>query len=143
MATFETTVETDQPQDEVFAYLSDLSRFGEWDPGIKSAQQVEGEGPGVGAVYDIVAGVAKLRYEVTSFVAPTQLVAVGKDRIFTSTDTISVATVAGKTVVTYHADLVLGGLLRIFDPLLGVVFDRIGDKAAEGLTAKLEGRRLS
>ena len=40
--------------------------------------------------------------------------------------------------VTYDADLSLKGAFRFGDPLLGVVFGRIGDRAAGGLRRVLE-----
>ncbi len=42
-------------------------------------------------------------------------------------------------VVTYEADLSLKGVLRIGDPLLGLAFRRIGDRAAAGLRTALDG----
>ena len=40
---------------------------------------------------------------------------------------------------SYDADLRLKGVLRLADPLLGLAFGRIGDRAAEGLRAYLDG----
>ena len=44
------------------------------------------------------------------------------------------------TRVTYDADLALKGPLRIADPLLGLAFDRVGDRALEGLRERLGSR---
>lgn len=44
---------------------------------------------------------------------------------------------SGGATVTYDADLVLKGPLKVGDPALKVGFDRMGDKAADGLGAKL------
>ena len=46
-------------------------------------------------------------------------------------------------MVTYDAELTLNGLLRIFDPVLGLGFKRIGDKAATGLIRALDGERIA
>jgi hypothetical protein len=43
----------------------------------------------------------------------------------------------GGTAVTYSADLRLRGPLRLFDPVLQVVLNRIGDHARDGLAEKL------
>jgi hypothetical protein len=40
--------------------------------------------------------------------------------------------------VAYEADLTLRTWAVVFTPLLGLVFRRIGDKAAAGLRAKLD-----
>ena len=51
-----------------------------------------------------------------------------------STDEIRVVPVGAGTSVTYDADLRLKGPLgRLMDPLLGLAFRRIGDRAAAGL----------
>ena len=51
-----------------------------------------------------------------------------------STDEIRVAAVGGGTSVGYDADLqVEGPAGRLMDPLLGLAFRRIGDRAAVGL----------
>ena len=45
--------------------------------------------------------------------------------------------------VTYDATLELRGPLALLDPLLGIVFDRIGDKAAAGLIRVLDGAAVA
>ena len=45
------------------------------------------------------------------------------------------------TRVTYDADLALKGLLRIADPLLGLAFNRVGDRALDGLRDTLGSRQ--
>ncbi len=142
MARYVMRVRTDKPTDEVFAYMADLRNFPEWDPGTKSARQVEGDGPGVGAVYDLETGGATLRYEVLEYVPGHKVVARAENRWITSVDTITTGPEANTTVVTYGADLTLNGLLRVGDPLLKLAFDRIGAKAADGLTEQLDGTRL-
>ena len=47
----------------------------------------------------------------------------------------------GGTAVTYTADLRLRGPLRLFDPVLQVLFNRIGDNARDGLAARLRPPR--
>ena len=53
--------------------------------------------------------------------------------------TVEPETRDGGCLVTYVADLSLKGVLRIGDPLLGLAFRRIGDRAAAGLRSVLEG----
>ena len=54
-------------------------------------------------------------------------------------DTISVSTEGAGSIVTYEADLRLNGILRIGDPIMGVIFARMGDRARDGLRQKLQG----
>ncbi len=49
---------------------------------------------------------------------------------------------AGIKVVTYDAELKLNGLLGLADPLLGLSFNRIGDRAATGLVRALDGKKV-
>ena len=46
------------------------------------------------------------------------------------------------SVVTYDAELTLRGPLALADPLLGIAFERLGDRAADGLVEFLAGERI-
>jgi carbon monoxide dehydrogenase subunit G len=143
MARYVTKVRSPRPAEEVFAYLADLRGFAEWDPGVRRVVQVEGDGAGPGAVFDVtVAGVGRdltLRYRTVLFNAPTELLVLAESTLFTSEDRISVEPADGGSVVTYDADLRLNGVLRLGDLGLKLVFGRIGDRAAAGLRRALDG----
>ncbi|CAN5145431.1 SRPBCC family protein [soil metagenome] len=143
MARFAMSVRTDRPTEEVFAYMADLSNFSEWDPGVSRSVQVTGRGAGVGAEYELDASGSTLRYVVEDYDAPKKMVATASNRFITSVDTITVDPERGSCVVTYDADLLLNGPLKIGDPILKLVFNRIGEKAAGGLVDQLNGTRLS
>lgn len=127
--------------------MADLSNFAEWDPGVQRVEQVRGDGAGPGAAYDVsvkgVTGPIVLRYEVTDHQAPTTVVARARNRWLTSLDTITVSPDGPGSIVTYDAELTLNGVLGVFDPLLGLGFTRIGDKAAAGLVRALDGQRVA
>lgn len=142
MARYVMRVRTDRDVDDAFAFMADLTNFAEWDPGVSSAEQVKGDGPGLGAEYDVEASGSMLRYIVESYDEPKQFCARARNRFITSVDTIGVEPDGDGAIVTYDADLTLNGLLRIGDPLLGLAFKRIGDKAAAGLVERLDGIRL-
>jgi carbon monoxide dehydrogenase subunit G len=144
MARYAMTVRTPLPPAEAFAYMSDLSNFDEWDPGVSRAEQVAGSGPAKGAEYELDASGSTLRYVVEHFDPPTKVRATASNRFITSVDTITVEAddPGAGSLVTYDADLTLNGPLRLGDPLLKLAFDRIGDRAAKGLVAKLQGTRV-
>lgn len=142
MARYRMSIRTDLPASEAFAYMADLTNFAEWDPGVSSAEQVSGQGPGMGAEYDIVASGSELRYVVDVFDPDHRVRATGRNRWLTSVDAISVAADGTGSVVTYDADLTLHGLLKVGDPILALAFRRIGDRAADGLVDKLRGERI-
>ncbi len=147
MARYVTTVRTDRDADEVFAYLADLRNFAEWDPGVRRVTQVEGDGAGADATFDVtIAGVwpeLTLRYRTRSYDPPRELLVVAESALFTSEDRITVATDDAGTLVTYDADLRLNGLLRLGDLGLRLAFGRIGDRAAAGLRRALDGERVA
>ncbi len=146
MARYTISISTPMTPDEAFAYMADLRNFAEWDPGVVNVDQVEGSGPGPDAVFDVkVKAVPKdlvLRYRTTSYESPTRVVARAESKLLTSLDTITVAPDGAGSIVTYDAELTMNGLLGIVDPLLGLAFNQIGGRAADGLRAALDGVRL-
>lgn len=146
MARYVVHVRSPKAPGDAFAYMADLTNFAEWDPGVERADQVAGDGPGADAAFDVtVKGIGRsitLRYQVTSYEPPHTIVARAQSRMLTSLDTITVRADEAGTVVTYDAELKLNGLLGLVDPVLGRMFDKIGDRAAEGLVAALEGERV-
>ena len=138
MAHYNASVETPRPPDEVFAYLSDFSTTEEWDPGVAEAQRLD-EGPiAVGSRFNVVADFmgrkTPLTYAVVAYDAPHAVTLRGENATVVSLDTITLEpTATGGTRVSYDADLTLKGPLGIGDPLLKLVFNRIGDRAVAGL----------
>jgi hypothetical protein len=135
---------------EAFAAVSDVSRFQEWDPGVLAGKRVAdddaGSGIGVGAAYDLTIDAMPkqvFRYQITEFEAPERFLMVAKTRRFTSIDEIRVIADGTGCKVTYDAELLLNGVLSVFDIALKRVFNRIGDRAAKGLATFLNGEIVS
>lgn len=144
MARYRTSVRTPWTPTDAYDFMKDLSRFDEWDPGIKKAVLVAGTPGAPGSSYDLtVGGVGKdtvMRYEIVRADAPRSVEARSQTSLLESIDVITVTTdLDGGCVVTYDADLRLRGPLGLADPLLGLVFKRIGDRAAAGLRRRLDG----
>ena len=152
MARYVVHVRTEMSPTEAFAYMADLRNFAEWDPGVNRVTQLDGEGPGPESSFDV--GVAlpgwtmTLRYDTVAYVEDaTTMTAFAENSIFTSEDTIVVVADHDSgdgtgAVVTYDAELKLKGLLGWSDPLLGLSFKQIGDRAAAGLIEALAGERV-
>ena len=110
-------------------------------------RQLRGDGLSAEAAYEVVlssAGNTRLVYEVTEFdheALTATLVATHS--WFRSIDTISATGDDDGSDVTYDATLELRGPLALLDPLLGLVFNRIGDKAAAGLIRVLDGAAVA
>jgi hypothetical protein len=80
-------------------------------------------------------------YTTIAFEAPRQLVLRAESSTVVSEDTISVRPTDGGCEVTYEADLRPKGLMKLADPLLGLMFKRLGDNAAAGLRRELAALR--
>lgn len=141
MAHFVATVRTERSADEVFSFVADLENFTAWDPGVESSKQVAGDGPGLGAAYEVKASGAELVYEIIEFDPPNRVVAEAKTKLLHSYDVITVEVRQGSTYVTYDATLSLNGPLAIGDIAFGVLFDKIAEKAIAGLVETLDGVR--
>jgi hypothetical protein len=144
MAHYVVRVRTPRSPAEAFAYMADLVHFADWDPGVTRAEQVEGDGPGADAVFDVaVKGLrSPLRYRTVTYEPPTAVVVRAENRLLTSLDSITVAADGEGSVVTYDAELTLNGPLGLADLLLRPVFGRIADRAAQGLIPALDGERV-
>jgi len=148
MARYVTSVKTALAPAEAFGFMADVRRFAQWDPGVTRAVQVRGEGAGPNAAYELtvksMGSTSVMRYEVKSFEAPRRVLLVAKTSVLESVDEVRVEPSSdGGSVVTYDAQLHLRGALAVFDPLLGLAFKRIGDRAAAGLASALEGSTVS
>ena len=142
MARYRASVETKRSIEDVFAYLSDFSTTQEWDPGVVEAERLD-DGPlGIGSRFRVVVRFlgrrAELTYEIVRHHAGALVSLRGESATVVSLDTMRFSdTPDGGTLVSYEADLSLKGPLRVLDPLLGLAFDRVGDRAAAGLRDKL------
>ncbi len=152
MARYATTVRTRLSPSEAFAYVAELTNLPEWDPGVRTAAQVHGDGPGPDAVYEVTLSGARpmtLTYETTSYdgdALTTTLIATHS--WFRSIDTVT-ASASGDgadlttTELTYDARLELRGPLALGDLLLRPIFNKIGDRAAAGLARALTGETVA
>lgn len=142
MARYVTTVETGWDPATTYAYLAEFSNVGEWDPGVKSARRLSDDPLATGAQFEVVVSVmgrdTPLTYETISSEPPQRVVLRAESATLVSLDTLRFESLpGGGTAVTYEADLQLKGLLKVFEPVLGLAFDRIGDAARDGLAARL------
>ena len=137
MAKYTVSVESSKSVEETFAYMADLRNFANWDPGVLTVTQVAGDGAGPESSFDVavksVGGGTVLRYETVEYDEPGNLLVEARNSKFTSIDRITVVAKGEGSMVTYSAELLLNGCLSPLNPLLGLVFNRIGDRAAVGL----------
>lgn len=151
MAKYTVHVLTPMPPDEAFAYMADLRNFANWDPGVKNVEQIVGDGAGPDAEYDVTvdgfSGDMTLRYVTKTWDPPRSMFVRAESTSMTSEDTITVreaddADLAGGSMVTYDAELTLDASMGIADTELQQTFNIVGGKAAAGMVAALDGKRI-
>jgi Polyketide cyclase / dehydrase and lipid transport len=141
MARFVTTIESTLAPADAFAYMADFTNAARWDPSVSRAERV-GDGPiGAGSEFDLVARFGgkdvPLRYRAVEHVPPSRVVLETHRPGFTSRDTITIAQAAGGSTVHYDAVLEFSGFRRLLDPLLNLLFARVGARAGAGLRTEL------
>jgi carbon monoxide dehydrogenase subunit G len=150
MAHYRASIDVGQPREEVFAYLSDFSTTREWDPSVVEAERLSGQAIGEGTEFRLVAEFLgrrnELTYRIVEYEPPHAVTFLGENATVVSRDRITFESTAAGTRATYDADLALKGLLRVADPVLGLAFNRVGDRALAGLRRTLapsQPQRLS
>jgi hypothetical protein len=125
-----------------FRYVADFSRQAEWDPNTMSARRIDAGDLGVGARFALEVKMGRktvpMEYRITEFEAPTRVVLVGEGDGVWSQDVITFTPVPDGTRVDYVAEIKLGGLLGLVQPLLSPAFARIGRGAVEGMQRELD-----
>jgi len=127
--------------ERTFAFMADLRNFEQWDPGVRWARLARGSGPGPGTVYDVAVGRVLwdivFQYHTLEHDPPRRVVARADRFLLTSLDIIAVENADEGSEVVYTAGLEFRGPLRPLSPLLGSMFERIVNRAGDGLRATL------
>jgi uncharacterized protein YndB with AHSA1/START domain len=143
MASYTATITTAAAPAQAFAYLSRFDRAAEWDPGVDAAEMLTAPPVAVGSRFHLEARFLgrriPLEYEVVELDPDRRIVLSAENGSVRSVDTITFTDATDGSVVVYDARLEAKGIGRVADPLLGLVFRRIGDRAAAGLRAHLAG----
>lgn len=142
MARYKTAIETSWRPEDAFDYMADVRNFAAWDPGVRRVTVVQGGEAGVPDAYDVDVRAGRatmtLRYEVVASERPRRVLLQAQTSTLRSIDEIRVEPSGLGSIVTYDAQLELRGVLRVAAPFAGLVFRRIGDRAAAGLRRALE-----
>lgn len=144
MARYVGRVWTPKSAEEAFDYLADFTKITEWDETAKSSVLLEGPPAGqVGARFAVSVGFAgstnEFEYETTVSERPHRLILRAETSSIVSEDVVSFVAVEGGTEVIYDANLKPKGLMALIDPVLNLMFKRLGDSAAGGLARELGG----
>ena len=135
-------IETTLPIDDVFAYVADFANSMHWDPGTATSERIDAGPVGLGARYRLgvrMRGrVAPMEYRITAYDAPHLVVLTGEGSGVASVDEIRFEPTATGTRIDYMADIRLGGVLRLLQPLLGGAFSKIALDAVGGMQRALD-----
>jgi carbon monoxide dehydrogenase subunit G len=141
MARYVDAIDLPIPVEEAFDYLADFSRTTEWDPGVYEARRLTRGKVRLSSRFRVTVSFLgrriPLEYRITEFERPSRLVLSGGDSSLRSVDEITFVSRPGGTRVTYEARLELQGIRRIADPILDLLFQRIGCLAVRGLRERL------
>jgi carbon monoxide dehydrogenase subunit G len=134
-------IEVPTAREVAFAYLADFSNAAEWDPGVAEARRLTPPPTAVGSRFELIALFRgkrqRFEYVVTEYDEGTRIALRGEGEKAVSDDAIAVGDAGAATRIAYEADIRLKGAYRVVEPLLRPVFTRMGDRALEGLAARL------
>lgn len=127
--------------DVVVDYLADFTHAEEWDPGTESCTRLDSGPIQVGSRFhneSKIAGVStELVYELVTLDAD-KVVLRGENDSATSTDTITVTPQDGGSEITYEAVIEAKGVGKLAEPLMKLVFERIGSETEKKMTEVLD-----
>jgi carbon monoxide dehydrogenase subunit G len=138
-------IETVLGQEEAFAFIADFANASRWDPGIATSEALDAGPVGVGKRFRLGVRqrgqVKPMEYRITEHLAPSRVVLVGEGSGISAVDAITFSPVpGGGTRIEYTADIRLGGVLRLAQPLLGGTLAKIARDALAGMKATLDAR---
>jgi hypothetical protein len=141
VARYQTTVLSSLPAEEAFAFIADFSNCPNWDPNTRRATRVDDGPVGVGSSFDLLTAFAgrevELRYTIVEHEPPRRVVLRAEQPRYTSLDTIAVSPSATGSSVHYDARLSFAGAARLLDPVMQLLFRRVGNRARDGMKAAL------
>lgn len=143
MARYIGTVTSAKPIEEVFDYLADFSNVSQWDPSAVEARALNGARAERGARYAVTSRFlgreVPLTYETVEIDRPGRVKLLGENESVVSVDEMTFRKLSdGGTEVTYDADLRLKGARNLLDPVFGLFFRRLCERARRRMQEVLE-----
>lgn len=122
----------------VVGYLKDFSNAEEWDPGTESCTRTDTGPVAVGSTWHNVSKIAgvstELDYRLEQLSEDT-IVFKGHNETATSTDTITVVKnpEGSGSRVTYEAHIEMQGMAKLADPIMKLVFEKVGNDTEDDM----------
>ncbi len=138
---FTREIEVPATPGETFAYVSDFTKTAEWDPGIAEARRLTPEPTALGSRFEVIAvfrgNLQRFEYVVTQYEDGRHIALHGEGEKAVSDDVITISPSGDGTRIAYEADIRLKGGLRVVEPFMRSMFERMGNDALDGLAARL------
>lgn len=142
MASYKATVLSSKTLEEAFEYMADFRTAPEWDENTVSSKLLTADPFLEGAQYDVVTKFGgremELTYQTVEIERPNRIVLKSSNGSTDIEDTMTFRETAAGTEVTYHAEIIPHGAVKLIDPVLSLIFKRVGDKAVKGLKRELD-----
>lgn len=129
--------------ERAFDFISDFRHAALWDPNTKSVTLLSDPPIGLGSRFQLHAhmlGVSfDLPYEIVRYERPTCVAFVGETRILSYREQVTFQADGERgTTIEYRAELRLRGLFALANPIMSLMYQRIGDSATSGIVAALD-----
>ena len=126
----------------IIDYLKDFSNAEEWDPGTVSCTRNDAGPVAVGSTWHNTSKIAGVSTELTytlEQLTDDTIVLVGRNDTATSTDTITVVPSpdGSGSRITYEANIEMKGAAKLADPVMKIVFEKIGSDTEDDMTTVL------
>lgn len=142
MATVTRTFTVQPAPAAVIDYLKDFSHAEAWDPGTEECTRQDANPIKVGSRFhnkSKIAGVStELEYTLTEL-TDDRVVFHGENDSAETTDTITVVPHADGSEITYEAVIEPKGAGKLAEPIMKLLFERIGTKTEKQMTEVLNG----
>ena len=143
MARYSATIPSQWSIDQAFSYMSDFANARSWDPSVVAARRVDDDPLAVGSHFDLTVRFAgrntSLRYRITAFDPPRSVTFTSNTDALLSMDTLTFEPRSEGCVMHYSAELRFRGIAAVANPILALLFRRLGDRARDSLREILGG----
>jgi hypothetical protein len=135
---------TRRSPEHAFDFISDFRHASLWDPRTQSVRKLT-DGPiGRGTCFllraRLIAGLTlDFPYEIAEYERARQLLFTGRTRYFVYRECVTFTPDGPGTMIDWDAEMRLASVLAIGNPILSLVYQRIGDDATSGIVRALEG----
>ena len=125
-----------------FDFISDFTHASLWDPRTQSVRKLTAGPIGLGTVFMLRAQLGPLTldfpYEIVEYKRPQVLVFAGHTHFFAYRERVTFTPEQGGTSITWDAQMELQSLLTLGNPILSLLYQRIGNDATDSIARVLE-----